>query len=140
MGIEPATFRRFLFEIAITVRKTINSIYIQGFLMVKFEYSIQRVHNLHNYARSPRIRLANCMSFGMMVTRLKNNINKVKQEQNDITNLSMNATKIGILEQPDQVRFRGFLHGGNSGGLEPEISFEILSNFPHQSLERKLAD
>ena len=33
-----------------------------------------------------------------------------------------------------------YLKSSNSGGLEPEIGFEILSDFPHQTLEGELPD
>jgi len=54
--------------------------------------------------------------------------------------LGVDGAQVGVLEQPDQVGLAGFLESSNSGRLEPEIGFEILSDFPHQTLEGQLPD
>ncbi|KAI5432223.1 hypothetical protein KIW84_036101 [Lathyrus oleraceus] len=50
----------------------------------------------------------------------------------------MNCTKVSIFKQTNQVSFSCFLKCRNGTALESEICFEILSDFPNQSLERKL--
>lgn len=50
----------------------------------------------------------------------------------------MNSTQISILKQPNQISLSGLLKSGHSAALEPQISLEILSDFPHQPLERQL--
>jgi len=54
--------------------------------------------------------------------------------------LGVDGAQVGVLEQPDQVSLAGLLKSSNSGGLEPEIGFEILSDFPHETLEGQLPD
>jgi hypothetical protein len=52
----------------------------------------------------------------------------------------MNSAEICVLKQTNEVSFGSFLKSGNSAALESEICFEILSDFPNKSLERKLPD
>lgn len=52
----------------------------------------------------------------------------------------MDSAKIGILKETNQVRLRGLLKGSNGGGLESEVSLEVLSDLTHQALEGELAD
>merc|ERR1712215_250167 len=52
--------------------------------------------------------------------------------------LSVNGAQVGILKQANKVGFTCFLESHHSGGLEPQISLEILGNLPHQPLERQL--
>ncbi len=54
--------------------------------------------------------------------------------------LGMDCTQISVLKEPHQVRLRCFLQRQNRRALEAQISLEVLSDLPHQSLERKLAD
>jgi len=54
--------------------------------------------------------------------------------------LGVDGAQVGVLEQTDQVSLAGLLKSSNSGRLEPEIGFEILSDFPHQTLEGELPD
>jgi len=54
--------------------------------------------------------------------------------------LGVDGAQVGVLEQADQVSLAGLLKSSNSGRLEPEIGFEILSDFPHQTLEGQLPD
>ncbi|KAL4304169.1 hypothetical protein GQ457_10G016490 [Hibiscus cannabinus] len=48
--------------------------------------------------------------------------------------------KIGVFKQPNEISFSRFLKSSDGAALEPQIRLEILSNFPHQPLERKLPD
>lgn len=43
--------------------------------------------------------------------------------------LSMNSTKICILEKANQIGLRRLLKGGDGAALEPQIGLEILSGF-----------
>jgi len=54
--------------------------------------------------------------------------------------LGVDGAQVGVLEQADQVSLAGLLKSSNSGRLEPEIGFEILSDFPHETLEGQLPD
>ncbi|GAB2284454.1 hypothetical protein Dimus_018905 [Dionaea muscipula] len=54
--------------------------------------------------------------------------------------LSMNGTQVCILKDTNKVSLGGLLEGGDSGALEPEIGFEVLSDLPHQPLEREFPD
>merc|ERR1712215_507944 len=51
--------------------------------------------------------------------------------------LSVDGAQVGILKQANKVSFTRFLESHHSGGLEPQISLEILSDLPHQPLERQ---
>ena len=52
--------------------------------------------------------------------------------------LGVDGTEVGILEESHEVGLAGFLQGHHSRALETEVCLEILSNFPHQALERQL--
>jgi len=54
--------------------------------------------------------------------------------------LGVDGAQVGVLEQPDQVGLTGLLKSSNGGRLEPEISFEILSDLSHETLEGQLPD
>jgi len=54
--------------------------------------------------------------------------------------LGVNGAQVCVLKQTDQVSFAGLLKGTDGCTLEPEISFEVLSNFSDQPLERQFAD
>jgi hypothetical protein len=54
--------------------------------------------------------------------------------------LGVDGAQVGVLEQANQVGLAGLLKGTDGGTLEPEISFEVLSNLPDKSLEGQLAD
>ena len=49
-------------------------------------------------------------------------------------------TKIGVLKETDKVGFAGFLQSHHGRALEAKICLKILSDFPDETLERKLAD
>ena len=52
----------------------------------------------------------------------------------------MDGTQIGVLKKSNKVSLTGLLEGHNSRALEPEVSFEVLSDFTDQALEWELAD
>ena len=54
--------------------------------------------------------------------------------------LGVDGAQVGVLKQTDQVGFGSFLKSHDGGALEPQVGFEILSNFSDQSLEWKLSD
>ncbi|KAF4381011.1 hypothetical protein F8388_011933 [Cannabis sativa] len=54
--------------------------------------------------------------------------------------LSVNGAQIGVFEETHQVSLRSLLKSRNGARLESKIGLEVLSDFPHQSLERKLSD
>jgi hypothetical protein len=54
--------------------------------------------------------------------------------------LGVDSAQVGIFEETDKIRFRSFLQSHNSRALESQVSLEILSDFPHQPLERQLSD
>jgi len=58
----------------------------------------------------------------------------------DSDTLGVDGTQVGVLKQSNQVSFRCLLKSSNSSWLEPEISFEILGNLSHQTLEGQLSD
>ena len=51
----------------------------------------------------------------------------------------MDGAQVGVFEETDEVALGGFLEGEDSGGLESEVSFELLGDFSDESLERKLS-
>jgi len=54
--------------------------------------------------------------------------------------LGVNCAQVGVLEKANQISFAGLLKSADGCTLEPEISFEVLSNFSHKTLEGQLAD
>jgi len=54
--------------------------------------------------------------------------------------LGVNRAQVGVLEKAHQIRLRRFLEGADSRGLEPQISLEVLRDFPDETLERQFAD
>merc|ERR1712001_46523 len=58
----------------------------------------------------------------------------------DSNSLGVNGAQVSVFKETNQVSLTSFLEGTNSGALEPEISFEVLSNFSHKTLEGQLAD
>lgn len=58
----------------------------------------------------------------------------------DGDSLGVDGTQIGIFKQPHQVCFASLLKGTDGCTLKPQVSFEILGDLPHQSLEWQLPD
>jgi len=58
----------------------------------------------------------------------------------DSHTLGVDGAQVGVLEEPDEVSLTGLLESSDSCRLESEISFEILSDFPHETLEGQLPD
>nr|KYP68235.1 hypothetical protein KK1_021856 [Cajanus cajan]KYP68240.1 hypothetical protein KK1_021861 [Cajanus cajan]KYP68243.1 hypothetical protein KK1_021864 [Cajanus cajan] len=52
----------------------------------------------------------------------------------------MNSAEICVFKKTNEIGLGGFLKSRDSTALESEIGLEILSDFPHQPLERKLPD
>ena len=54
--------------------------------------------------------------------------------------LGVDGAQVGILEETDEVGLAGLLEGHDGGALEPQVSLEVLSDLPDQTLEGQLAD
>ena len=52
----------------------------------------------------------------------------------------MDSAEVGVLEEADKVGLGGLLEGGDSAGLEPEVTAETGRDFPDEPLERELPD
>ncbi|GBE61756.1 histone H3, putative [Babesia ovata] len=52
----------------------------------------------------------------------------------------MDGTQVGVFEKTDQVGLSSFLQSKNGRGLETQVGFEVLGNFPDKTLEGQLAD
>ena len=52
----------------------------------------------------------------------------------------MDSAQVGVLEETDEVSLGSLLQGHDSGGLEAEISLEVLGDLTDQALEGQLAD
>ena len=60
--------------------------------------------------------------------------------RHDGDSLGVDRAQVGVFEQANQVRFGRFLQGQHRGGLESQVSLEILGDFSDQTLERQLSD
>ena len=60
--------------------------------------------------------------------------------RHDGDSLGVDRAQVSVFEQANQVRFGRFLQGQDRGGLESQVSLEILGDFSDQSLERQLSD
>ena len=58
----------------------------------------------------------------------------------DGDSLGVDGGQVGVLEQGNEVSLGGFLESGDGGGLESEISLEVLGDFSDQSLEGEFSD
>ena len=54
--------------------------------------------------------------------------------------LGVDGAQVCVLKETNQVSFRCLLKGSHGCALEPQVSLEILSNLPHEPLERQLSD
>jgi len=54
--------------------------------------------------------------------------------------LGVDGAQVGVLKQTNKVGLASLLEGHDGGGLEPEVSLEVLGDLPHQTLEGQLAD
>ena len=54
--------------------------------------------------------------------------------------LGVDGAQVGVLKQTNKVGLAGLLEGHDGGGLEPEVSLEVLCDLSHQTLEGQLAD
>ena len=60
--------------------------------------------------------------------------------RHDGDSLGVDRAQVGVFEQANQVRFGRFLQRQDRGGLESQVSLEILGDFSDQSLKRQLSD
>lgn len=58
----------------------------------------------------------------------------------DCDPLGMNGTQVGVLKQANKVRLARFLKSTDGRTLKPQVSLEVLRDFPDQALKRQLAD
>ena len=58
----------------------------------------------------------------------------------DGDSLGMDGAQVGVLKQTNKVSLASLLEGHDSRGLESEVSLEVLSDLPDQTLERKLQE
>ena len=65
---------------------------------------------------------------------------KLHISRHDSHTLGVNGTKVGILEQGDEVSLSSLLKSHNGRRLEAEIILEVLSDLTDQSLEGELTD
>ena len=49
--------------------------------------------------------------------------------------LGVDGAQVGVLKQANQVGLAGLLQGADGGGLEPQVSLEVLSNLTNKTLE-----
>ena len=54
--------------------------------------------------------------------------------------LGVDGAQVGVLKQTNKVGLAGLLESHDGGGLEPEVSLEVLGDLSHQTLEGQLAD
>jgi hypothetical protein len=54
--------------------------------------------------------------------------------------LGVDGAQVGILEKTDQVCLGSLLKGHDGGGLESQVSLEVLSDLSDETLEWELAD
>merc|ERR1739848_569199 len=57
----------------------------------------------------------------------------------DGDSLGVDGAEVGVLEETDEVGFRGFLEGEDGAGLESEVLVEGVGDLSNESLERKLS-
>ena len=50
--------------------------------------------------------------------------------------LGVDGAQVGVLKQTNKVGLAGLLESHDGGGLEPEVSFEVLGNLPHLQIQR----
>ncbi len=84
------------------------------------------------------IKLINRIS-GLEKDRLNKITTNTTSQLDHGDSLGMDGTQVGIFKQSNQTSFAGFLQGHNSGTLETQISFEILSDLTDQMLEGQFA-
>lgn len=58
----------------------------------------------------------------------------------DGDSLGVDGTQVSVLKEGDKVGLNGLLQSTDGGGLESEISLEVLGNLSHKSLEGELSD
>jgi hypothetical protein len=58
----------------------------------------------------------------------------------DGDSLGVDGGQVGVLEEGDEVSLGSLLEGHDGGGLESEVSLEVLGNLSDESLEGELSD
>ena len=58
----------------------------------------------------------------------------------DSYSLGVDGAEVGVLEETDEVGFRGLLEGHDGGGLESKVGLPLLGDFADESLEGELSD
>ena len=53
--------------------------------------------------------------------------------------LGVDGAEVGVLEEADEIGFRGLLESHDGRGLEAEVRLEVLGDLAHEALERQLA-
>ena len=76
-----------------------------------------------------------CVSLGSLSTDPPSQLDVLGHDGHP---LGVDGTQVGVLEESHQVGLTGLLQGHDGGALEAEVGLEVLSNFPHQTLEREL--
>ncbi|ELK15292.1 hypothetical protein PAL_GLEAN10004839 [Pteropus alecto] len=57
-----------------------------------------------------------------------------------VNTFGMDSTQVGVFKKTNRLGLTCLLQSTNSFTLEAQICFELLSNFSHQTLERKSAN
>ena len=79
-------------------------------------------------------------SFLLLCTFTTDTAGKLDVLGHDGDPLGMDCAQVGVLKQTNKVSLTGLLEGHHSRALEPEVSFEVLSDFTDHALEGELAD
>ena len=58
----------------------------------------------------------------------------------DSDTLSVDSTKVGILEEANEIGLGRLLEGKDGRTLEPQVGLEVLSNLAYKTLERLLSN
>ena len=58
----------------------------------------------------------------------------------DGDSLGVDGAEVGVLEESDHVSLSGLLESEDGGGLESQVSLEIVGDLSNESLERKLSN
>ena len=78
-----------------------------------------------------------CMHLGTFTTDAAGKLDVLGH---DGDTLGVDGAEVGVLKETYEVSLRGFLEGHDSGGLETEVSLEVLGDFTDKTLEGELPD
>ena len=82
---------------------------------------------------------ANCLE-GFLGTLTTDTPGQLDVLGHDGDTLGVDSAQVGIFEETDQVSLRCFLESHDGGGLETQVSLEVLSDLTDKTLEGQLAD